>query len=104
MRFHVGAHFDYYKTKPHYKEMKHRAKSLIAVSLLCCSFALQAQEQIDYYNVDFSEGVPTEMTTYDLDGQTLHYTMIQAGFKHGLVSARIRAKTDMLQVRVVTRR
>ena len=63
--------------------MKYRSKSLISVSLLCCSFALQAQEQIDYYNVDFSEGIPTEMTTYDLDGQTLHYTMIQAGFKQG---------------------
>ncbi len=82
MRFRVGTHFDYY-TLTSLKEMKHRVKVLIALSLLCCGLKLQAQEHIDYYNVDFSEGIPTEMLTYDLDGQTLHYTMIQAGFKQG---------------------
>ena len=48
-----------------------------------CGLVSQAQEQIDYYNVDFSNGIPTEMSAYDLDSQTLHYTMIQAGFKQG---------------------
>ena len=82
MRFRVGTHFDYYKLNL-IKVMKHRAKALIALSLLCCGLESQAQEQIDYYNVDFSEGIPAEMSTYDLDGQTLHYTMIQSGFKQG---------------------
>ena len=67
MRFRVGTHFDYY-TLTSLKEMKHRVKVLIALSLLCCGLKLQAQEHIDYYNVDFSEGIPTEMLTYDLDG------------------------------------
>ena len=63
--------------------MKHRGIILSALTMLCCVIVSQAQEQIDYYNVDFSNGIPTEMSAYDLDSQTLHYTMIQAGFKQG---------------------
>ena len=63
--------------------MKHRGIILSALTMLCCGIVSQAQERIDYYNVDFSSGIPAEMSAYDLDGQTLHYTMIQAGFKQG---------------------
>ena len=63
--------------------MKHRGIILSVLTMLCCGIVSQAQERIDYYNVDFSSGIPAEMSAYDLDGQTLHYTMIQAGFKQG---------------------
>ena len=62
--------------------MKYRGIILSALTMFC-GLVSQAQEKIDYYNVDFSSGIPTEMSAYDLDSQTLHYTMIQAGFKQG---------------------
>ena len=62
--------------------MRYRGIILSALTMFC-GLVSQAQEQIDYYNVDFSNGIPTEMSAYDLDSQTLHYTMIQAGFKQG---------------------
>lgn len=36
-----------------------------------------------YLYCDFEAGIPDGFTTYDRDGQTLYFTMIQAGFKQG---------------------
>lgn len=38
---------------------------------------------IDYFNADFTAGVPSEVTVSDGDGQKLHFLMIQAGFDQG---------------------
>ncbi len=43
----------------------------------------QQQDIINYHSCDFTDGIPSDYTTHDLDGQTLHYTMIQAGIKQG---------------------
>ncbi len=36
-----------------------------------------------YHHCDFTQGIPADYATYDMDGQTLHYTMVQAGIKQG---------------------
>lgn len=38
---------------------------------------------INYFNADFTAGVPSEVTVSDGDGQKLHFLMIQAGFDQG---------------------
>ena len=38
---------------------------------------------VDYFNADFTAGVPTGVTVSDEDGQKLHFLMIQAGFDQG---------------------
>ncbi len=43
----------------------------------------QQQDIISYHHCDFTDGIPSDYTTYDRDGQTLHYTMVQAGIKQG---------------------
>ena len=53
-----------------------------------CSFclALSAQASSDdvlLHECNFDNGIPTEYATYDLDQQTHHYTMVQAGLDTG---------------------
>lgn len=36
-----------------------------------------------YFDCDFSAGIPQGFSTFDCDGQTLHFTMVQAGFNQG---------------------
>ena len=62
----------------------------IAVCVCALSLSAQAQEQdyMTYHSCDFTEGIPSDYTTHDLDGQTLHYTMVQAGIKQGEAWAR----------------
>lgn len=48
----------------------------------------QEQDFMTYHSCDFTEGIPADYTTHDLDGQTLHYTMVQAGIKQGQAWAR----------------
>lgn len=53
-----------------------------------CSFclALSAQANSDdvlLHECNFDNGIPTEYATYDLDQQTHHYTMVQAGLDTG---------------------
>ena len=45
-----------------------------------------------YFQTDFSDGIDPGFATYDLDQQTLHFTMTQAGFKQGDAFAAIREK------------
>lgn len=42
----------------------------------------EAAEKV-YFQCDFSEGMPEGFSTYDRDGYTLYFTMIQAGFDQG---------------------
>lgn len=64
----------------------------ILISFMACAISLtlfaQEQDIITYHSCDFTDGIPADYTTYDLDGQTLHYTMIQAGIKQGEAWAR----------------
>lgn len=55
---------------------------LALTTLLICALAAQA-ERIDYFATDFSGGMPDGTLCYDLDQQTLHFTMVQAGFDQG---------------------
>lgn len=41
------------------------------------------QSQAVYYQCDFNDGIPADFSAYDLDGETLHFSMIQAGFRQG---------------------
>lgn len=42
-----------------------------------------AQGNVVYFSTDFSDGLPTGCATYDLDEQTLYFSMVQAGFDQG---------------------
>lgn len=42
-----------------------------------------AQESVTYLSADFTDGLPEGSQTYDLDGQKLYFTMVQAGFDQG---------------------
>lgn len=58
----------------------------IACAMLFASTATMAQdtqEQMNYLSCDFSKGIPTNFATYDVDQQTLHYSMVQSGFVQG---------------------
>lgn len=51
-----------------------------------CCLALSAQADSDkvlLHECNFDNGIPAEYATYDLDGQTHHYTMVQAGLDTG---------------------
>ena len=67
-------------------------KTLFTTALLlaACVANSNAQEQdyMTYLSCDFTDGIPAEFTTHDLDQQTLHYSMIQGGIKQGEAWAR----------------
>lgn len=50
--------------------------------LLTVSMAAYA-DHVTYFSCDFNSGLPEGTQTADLDGQTLHFTMTQAGFNQG---------------------
>lgn len=62
---------------------KYSCRLLVMLCLMSLGISANAQQKVVYYGEDFSDGFPAEISTYDLDGQTLHYTMVQAGFKQG---------------------
>ncbi len=57
------------------------------------AFAMSAQtesvyeatldDRTEYFYCDFSNGIPDNFTTYDLDEKTLHFSMVQSGLKNG---------------------
>lgn len=55
---------------------------LALVTLLFCTLATQA-ERVDYLSTSFDAGLPAGTLTLDRDAQTLHFTMVQAGFDQG---------------------
>ena len=48
----------------------------------------QEDDYMTYLSCDFSNGIPADYTTYDLDQQELHFSMIQGGIKQGEAWAR----------------
>ena len=58
-----------------------------AVTLAPVALA-QEQDYMNYHSCDFTEGIPADYALYDVDGQTLHYTMVQGGIKQGEAWAR----------------
>lgn len=63
--------------------VKHTIRLLLGLVAVNLCVEVFAQEKIEYYSADFADGIPSDMTMHDIDGQPLHYTMIQAGFKQG---------------------
>lgn len=61
---------------------------LLPTTLFSFTSLAQEQDYITYHSCDFSEGIPADYSTYDLDEQTLHYTMVQGGIKQGEAWAR----------------
>lgn len=55
---------------------------LTALVSLFCVLGLSA-ERVDYFATSFSDGLPPGTLTLDRDAQTLHFTMVQAGFDQG---------------------
>lgn len=51
-------------------------------TLLLCALAAQAQ-RINYFATSFDGGMPDGALSVDVDQQTLHFTMVQAGFDQG---------------------
>ena len=58
-----------------------------AVTLAPVALA-QEQDYMNYHSCDFNEAIPADYAQYDMDGQTLHYTMTQGGIKQGEAWAR----------------
>lgn len=57
---------------------------LLLMSLLGLGVPMQAQDDIVIsHQNDFSNGIPTDYSAYDLDGQTHHFTMVQEGIDQG---------------------
>ena len=53
------------------------AAGLVMLAMACQT---QAARLMEYYSCDFSYGMPDDISRYDEDAQTLHYTMTQRGF------------------------
>lgn len=63
--------------------------TLFLVALATSSFAYaQEQDSMVYFECNFDKGIPAEFSLYDLDQQTLHFSMIQGGIKQGEAWAR----------------
>ena len=45
--------------------------------------AQNTENEIIYFQCDFTEGIGTDFKTYDRDMQTLHFSMVQVGFEQG---------------------
>lgn len=61
---------------------------------MACTTAVVAQEQdyMLYHSCDFTDGIPADYATYDLDGQTLHFTMEQGGVAQGEAWAQVKER------------
>ncbi len=54
-----------------------------------------AEDWLTYFRCDFNDGIPSDFATYDRDGKTLYFTMVQAGLIQGKSWAAVREeKTD----------
>lgn len=58
-------------------------KKAILLWSFCLALSAQASDEVVLHECDFNNGIPTDYATYDLDGQTHHYTMVQAGLDTG---------------------
>ena len=57
---------------------------LFLIYILGIGVPAYAQSDVIYsHQNDFSNGIPTDYSTYDLDGQTHHFTMVQEGIDQG---------------------
>ena len=65
--------------------MKTSTSLLLSCLIAALASTMMAQDlsHMTYLSCDFSEGIPADFTMHDLDGQTLHHTMTQAGIKQG---------------------
>lgn len=62
--------------------MKRKLLAITASALLALP-AIGADGVVDYFNADFTGGIPSGVVVTDGDGQTLHFLMVQAGFDQG---------------------
>ena len=57
---------------------------LLLIYIYCIGLPTHAQSDIKVsHQNDFSNGIPSDYSTYDLDGQTHHFTMVQEGIDQG---------------------
>ena len=59
---------------------------LCTMVVLLATITVMANEQdyMTYHSCNFDAELPGDYTMYDVDAQTLHYTMVQAGLKQGV--------------------
>lgn len=58
-------------------------KILFILFILLAIPAAALADKVSYFHCDFESGLPQGTTLRDADGQTLHFTMTQAGFDQG---------------------
>lgn len=51
-------------------------------------------ERVVVHECNFNDGIPAEYATYDVDGQTPHFTMVQIGFDQGVAWTTMRERTN----------
>lgn len=55
----------------------------LLIILLCAHVMTASAETVDYFACNFAGGLPAGALSIDRDRQTLHFTMVQAGFDQG---------------------
>lgn len=67
------------------KKMKKFCLSLLLCALPFAGATAQSEETSEktYFEYDFSQGIGDGFSTYDRDGYTLYFTMVQSGFTQG---------------------
>ena len=61
-------------------------------ALLAAMNVLAGNDQTVVHQCDFNSGIPSDYAVYDLDAQTHHYTMVQAGIDQGVAWTDLREK------------
>lgn len=57
---------------------------LFALGLLSGISAQATDDMVVLHECNFNDGIPSDYAIYDVDGQTHHYTMVQAGLDQGV--------------------
>lgn len=70
------------------KKILFKSALIIALALWATGSNAQEQDSTVYFECNFDKGIPAEFSLYDLDQQTLHFSMIQGGIKQGEAWAR----------------
>lgn len=65
--------------------MRTSTSLLLSCLIVASASTMMAQDtsRMTYHSCNFTDGIPADYTMHDLDGQTLHHTMTQAGIKQG---------------------
>ncbi len=64
----------------------------LLLGLLVSQVGRANDDKVVVHACDFNAGIPSTYVTYDLDAQTHHYTMVQAGIDHGVAWVDLRER------------